>query len=332
MVMVTDMGRDSRRLGLLTIGALALCAILYSLTSAQATRRASLKRAQRPDWNDQASRGIFFDDAFIEALVGERPANFDPDVTRPTGPTSPDNGEPGGSAGGGYGWEKIISATTLEDEIKALKLEVDKDVTTPGKYASGDYKQGRRHFSMLALLFAIIAEHDADVRWKKESLVARDLFARAGFNSKVGAIQAYNEAKARKTDLGELIRGGGLQGQPGDSQTQWDTVCDRVPLMQRLEQSHQEGLVIWTANAGEFSNRSEQILHQAELVATIATVIKQEGFEFWDDDDYVGYCDELQRGALNIVDAVKLNNYDAARQAAGEISKACAACHEGYRS
>ena len=51
----------------------------------------------------------------------------------------------------------------MEDEIKAQKLLVDADVTTPSAYASG-HKAGRRDFSMLAMLFAIAGEYDGDIR------------------------------------------------------------------------------------------------------------------------------------------------------------------------
>ena len=123
----------------------------------------------------------------------------------PGGTSSP----PAGSAAAdtsASGWSAIVSSTAIEDEIKALKLIVDADVTTPSAYASG-HKAGRRDFSMLAMLFAIAGEYDGEVRWKKDAPAARDLFARTAANSKVGTQQAYNEAKLRKQELQDLVGG-----------------------------------------------------------------------------------------------------------------------------
>ena len=86
-----------------------------------------------------------------------------------------------------------------------------------------------------------------------------------------------------------------------------------------------------TANKNEFKKQSENLIHEAELVAAIAYVIRQEGFEYWDDEDYSNYCKMLETNALEVIRAVKLGDYRAARNAAGEISKVCSNCHEGYR-
>jgi cytochrome c556 len=57
----------------------------------------------------------------------------------------------------------------------------------------------------------------------------------------------------------------------------------------------------------------------------------KEGMDNADDETYLGFSKRLRQGALDIVAGVKLNNYDQARAAAGEISKACSECHEQYR-
>jgi hypothetical protein len=68
------------------------------------------------------------------------------------------------------------------------------------------------------------------------------------------------------------------------------------------------------------------------MVAALAETIQREGFEFSDDEDYLSYCKKMRQGALDIVDGVKLKSYEKARAGAGEITKSCSQCHEGYRS
>lgn len=289
-----------------------------------------LRRAKPPNLQKTSPSPVFFGNALVEALQGKRPANLlSSSSGRPSAQTtSPDKTKP---AAAGYAWSRLISAPTLEDEVKKIKFAVDPGITTPGRYQSGGFKEGRQNFSMLALLFAIIAEYDGEVRWKNQAAAARDSFARAGFNSKVGTIQAYNEAKLRKIDLNDLVNGASSSNQPSRDRPGWDQVCDRPLMMQRIEQAHHESIVEGTASKVEFQKQSENLIHEAELVAAIAYVIRQEGFEYWDDEDYSNYCQTLEANALEVIQAVKLDNYPAARKAAGEISKVCSQCHEGYR-
>jgi hypothetical protein len=205
------------------------------------------------------------------------------------------------------------------------------DVLT--SFKGGGYKEARKSFSLLATLFGVIAEYDGPVRWKPQAPGIRDLMARAGFNCKVGTDGSYTEAKLRKSDLEDLVRGGTIKVPGGaEPKAKWGKVSDRPPLMQRMEQAHQQNLAVWTADAGEFKKNTDQILHEAQLLAMIAEVIQREGYEYSDDATYLGYARQMQAAALGVVEAAKEKNFEGARKATGQIGKACSKCHEGYRS
>ncbi len=299
-------------------------------SGAQNEAQAPLRRAKPPNLQKTSPSPVFFGNALAEALEGERPADLLSSSSARTGvqTQSPDVTKP---MENDYAWSRLISATTLEDEVKRIKFSVDPIITTPGRYESGGFKEGRQNFSMLALMFAIIAEYDDEVRWKNQAAAARDNFARAGFNSKVGTIQSYNEAKLRKLDLHNLVSGGSFSSKPSKDLPSWDRICDRSLIMHRLEQAHQKAISEGTANKNEFKKQSENLIHEAELIAAIAYIIRQEDFEYWDDEAYANYCKKLEVNALEVIRAVKLDDYRAARKAAGEISKVCSNCHEGYR-
>ena len=111
----------------------------------------------------------------------------------------------GGDSGSGESkWSALISPTSLEDEIKRMRLHYDEVVTTPSAFNGGGYQDARRDLSALATLFAIISEHGGEVRWKDQAAAARDLLARTAFNCKAGSTQVYNEARLRKADLQDL--------------------------------------------------------------------------------------------------------------------------------
>ena len=287
------------------------------------------KRARLPDWKELPP-GIFFEDAFRDGLTGPRPKVRGATNNGSSGPEQTDADQPPVSSG--FAWSQLISASTIEDEIKAIRPRVEDSVKTAGHFKGRGYLEARREFSIAAVLFAIVADYDDDVRWKKSAAVARDSMARVAANAKVGTTPVYREAKQRILDLDDLIRGSSLAGKPTQGDVEWGELFDRGPLMLRLEQSHQERLAMWLASKNEFNKQHDRIVHEAELVAMLAQVLATEGMQDADDDDYKAYCETLKKAAQDLIDSTKRNDYDAARRSAGEIHKSCGECHELYRA
>ncbi len=294
------------------------------------------RRAKAPEFNNTTTSIIFFKDVFAEALQGDRPEILSENRAAPAmGPGATGGGgmqSPGSTGGGAAGeWADIISPTTIQDEVKRLNNQLVETVQNVRKFNGGGFEEARRDFTELAMLFEIIAEHDGDVRWKEFALTARDGFARAGFNSKVGTDNSFKEAKLRAEDLEQLVRGGSVEVREADPKATWEAIADRPPLMQRLEIAYQKRLKPMTASASEFNDNLEDVLHEAEIIAAIGHAMQKEGFEYYDDEDYLGYCQQMQEAALKVVKAVKENNADAARAAAGDVGQSCTLCHESYR-
>ncbi|MFN3149292.1 cytochrome c [Bremerella sp.] len=320
-----------RQFGLvLVVGIIATLASDRSLLAQQSERR-----AKAPEFNNTTTSIIFFKDVFAEALQGERPKVLSENNTAPPAAMGSSGGgtqAPAAASGGQAGeWADIISPTTIQDEVKRLNNQLVETVQNVRKFNGGGFEEARRDFTELALLFEIIAEHDGDVRWKEFALSARDGFARAGFNSKVGTDNSFKEAKLRAEDLEQLVRGGSIDVREADPKATWEAIADRPPLMQRLEIAYQKRLKPMTASESEFKSNMEEILHEAEIIAAIGHAMQKEGFEYYDDDDYITYSQKMQDAALKVVKAVKENNADAARTAAGDVGQSCTLCHESYR-
>jgi hypothetical protein len=286
------------------------------------------KRARPPKWSADVMEA-FFEDA-REKLEGERPdyaANSA--IAASQSPASSQGSAP--QAPAAFAWSKIIDAETLETEIKRLAQAVTQDVTSPSEFKGGAYQKCRRHFSVLATLFAIAAEYDGEVRWQDAAPALRDLFARAGYNCKVGTDQTYQEAKQRKQDLADLVSGSRPRAAEAEREADWSQVSDRPPLMQRLNIAHEERLTKWLASEREFGRQSEEVRHEAQVVAAIAETIGREGFDYWDDEQYAEYARTLKQSATDMAAAVELDNFQQAREAGNRMTKACADCHDGYR-
>jgi len=285
------------------------------------------KRARPPKWSADVL-DVFFDDV-RQALVGSRPEYHT--LTETTDPRQHQTASLDAATGADEAWSKLIDPETLEAEVKRLAESVAKAVTTPGEFKAGAYHDCRRHFSVLAVMFAIIAQYDGEVRWQDAAPALRDAFARAGFLCKAGTDQAFQEASQRKQELIELIRGARPRLPETEQTAAWRLVAERPPLMQRLEIAHQERLTKWLVDERQFDHHRDDLRHETQLVAAIAEVISREGFEYWDEEEYAQQSDELRTAASEIAEAVEQNDYARARQAINRATKACASCHEMYR-
>jgi hypothetical protein len=313
------------------LGGLSLAIAAIAANVATAAGPGPVRRAPPPpaEW-DKAAAGIFFDNAFTE-LTGPRP-DF-PAVVQPAvvpAPVGPGAGQPEPDRDG-FTWSSLVSGDTLTDEIKEMKDRVAATVTTPSTFKGGGYQEAQKAFSMLALSFGLIAAHDEDIRWRKDAATARDLFARAGFNCKVGTDQSYRESQLRVEDLAAMLDGNPPQGVANpNGNFLWSQVSGRPPLMTRLEAA-EKTVAASTASAGEFTKQLAAVLHEAELVAAIGQVIQQPDFEDHDDESYAGYAAAMRDAAVRLRDACLQKDHTAAAAAAAAISKSCNDCHGDYR-
>lgn len=286
------------------------------------------KRARPPKWPADVL-DVFYADA-RQKLAGTRP-DFEHAEALAAAGGNAGKTQPAAPKGAGNGWSKLIDAETIETEIKRLGPEVAKAAKSPSEFKGGGYKDCRRHFSVLAALFAVDAEYDGDVRWHDAAPALRDLFARAGHNCKAGSDQTFQEAAQCKQDLADLIAGNRPRAAKAEPQADWAKVADRPPLMQRMNIAHEDRLKKWLANKAEYTAHHDDVRHESQLVATIADIIGREGFEYADDEQYAKFAHELRQAAADVAAVVELDNFEQAQQASNRMTKACADCHEAYR-
>ncbi|MCA9130650.1 MAG: cytochrome c [Planctomycetales bacterium] len=255
-------------------------------------------------------------------LPNSRVARLDSPVESVTNGNPPDSSV-------NSGWSKIISATTLEDLVKASKLRLDQIVTTPPAFVSGAYADARQEFSLQAVLFAIIEQYPDEVRWKKSATAARELMARVAANAKVGSQPVFNEAKLRLADLNDLMRGSTLSHKASDG-LDWSKVVDRGPLMKLLEWAFHDHVTSFSASETAFDQNRDSLAQYAELMAVLGRVALQEGMSDADDEDYVKLANAMVDAAVELAAAVKNNDAELARRVSGQIGQTCTNCHEIY--
>jgi hypothetical protein len=283
------------------------------------------RRARPPVWTPDVL-DVFFEDA-RDHLVGERPTASSGDAVASTpGPPR----QPPPAVQRSVAWSQLIDGETLAGEVKRIVAGLRDPLANPGKFKAGGYQQCRADFSLLAVLFGVIAEYDGDVRWRENAAPVRDALARAGESCKTATDQSFAEAAARKTDLDDLVRGERPSG-AGAELARWSDLAERPVLMQRMEQLLEEQISPAMANAREFSRRADDVRQEAELLALLAEVIQREEYEYWDDEGFKELAHELRSAATDLKRAAVEAEYEAARAAAARAGQACSQCHEGWR-
>jgi hypothetical protein len=320
------------RLVVLALAATVACLpVTIVAAKARSEKKAkTFKTAPPPKFTDDV-RSAFFDDARQKLGPGE-PGGVVATAVPKAGGAS-EEGDGSAAPAGDAAWSKIIAASTIEDEIKAQTASLAEVTKTPSVFKGGGNHVARVHFTELAMLFGVVSQYDGDVRWKKDAQGLRDIFRRAGVNCKVGTDNSYKEAHQRSDDLAQLIGGGKIEMAKPDPDAKWADIANRPPLMTRMgKEGYDPKIKAWTSDKGEFSKNRNALLEEAQIVAVIAHLIQDPSFEFADDQDYLGFAKELEKQALEIVEAVKGDDLGRAQKAAGQLNKACSACHEGYRS
>lgn len=313
-----------------TYRALSLSLSIVAALSVVVTIAAE-RRAPAPKFSSDSFRGVFFGKS-TEAIRGSRPGMG---AAQAAGQTPAVNARiPGTAASPGAnasGFSALISPATLEDEIKRIRLELDTGVTTPAAFQSGGFQDARVQLSILASLFAIVTEHNGDVRWKKDAPAARDLIARTALNCKSGSGQVYNEVKQRKGDLEDLVSGTGLAARDAEPTNDWSVIADRVPLMTYLEKLLDGPLKEGTQNAAAVKAEAERIRRAAELVASVSEILTKPGLADAEDTDYAAFSKELTAAARGISLALDQGDPAGVSSAVGAVTQACDKCHEAYR-
>jgi hypothetical protein len=297
---------------------------LASLLALDVTPPLLAQEARPPQWSRDVL-DTFFDDA-RDALNGPRPDySNQSDVSRSAASKAVDKNE-------AFAWSKLIEAETLEAEVKRLSQAIASSVGKAGTFKSGGFKDARRDFSELAVLFAVTAQYDGDARWKDAAPGIRDELAQTAVSTNVGTDDSLRQAATASAGLADLVRGDRPPRSDATTDvTDWSHVAARPLSMQRLDIGHQERLTKWLADPATFRRNQTDVAHEAQIIAMLAEVIQREAYEFSDDDTYVGFAKELEQAAVDMSAAAAAGNYEQAQRAIGRATKACADCHDGYR-
>lgn len=228
------------------------------------------------------------------------------------------------------GWSRIISAATLEAEILAHQAELKKATATQQAFQAGGHLQARNSFNALAMLLAIVADYEDEVRFRQSAEIAMPRFRQAALNCKVATQASYREAKERLADLAAITAGEKLAGEAG--KIDWTALADRAPLMRQLEKSHTIIFKDRLKDEQRFAEGRQSIRQQAELIAAVGAILRGTGMPDVGEADYVGYAAALSGFAERLASDAERGNYQQAKKSLGQVQQECSNCHENFRA
>jgi hypothetical protein len=305
----------------------AMGLLLVVLMGGELLAAPPVNRARPPKF-PKSALDVFFPDAHKQ-LVGPRPSGNQPSPTG-SSPAAVPNGATASSPPDRK-WSKLISSEAIEDEIKAQQIHLSEAVSSPDRFKAGEYQNARVHLGILAALFAIDAEHDEPVRWKREAPAVRDALARTAAAASVGSDEAYQEAQARAHDIELLIRGNPVALSAPSQTWDWSKIPERAGLMKRLEQAQQKGLSGVGARGSNLARNAEAWSREAQLIAALAEVIGREEQDASDAKAYREHADAMRLGAMSLREAIERKSAEQMRMSLIEINKACDNCHADFR-
>ena len=315
------MPQQIKRGCLLFILLVATCTNVNGQTK-KAPQTRTVKRVAKPAFNDDAWKGVFFEDVFQDALVGKRPAAPAADARG--------SSDAGIDDSAGKTWSRLIEAATLEDEVKSLQQQISLDLTTVSRFRS-DHAKIQKSFEQLSLMFAVIREYDGKIRWKADAAVAQKSFETAAVGSRNGDEQGFASSKRSLEDLVQLVRGDRFPGKAKPPESlDWSAVVGHAAVMKRL-QVLQDEVKASSSNENEFKKQQPKLVHSAELIALMAEAVQQADMDYADDEEYVAYANKMRSAATAAAKASRNNNYEKLSNAVNAVGQSCADCHGDFR-
>lgn len=234
-------------------------------------------------------------------------------------------------------WSKVISRKTVYLETAAATQDLMQSFANKEPLRRGGYKIVRRRATELAMLLGIVAQYDKEgaFRWSRdEAAMGRDNWATLAREKEMQGGGLLELLKAMSDIQEKLKQPGDLDNdahKSNDVVTDWAKVCDRVPLMETLNELYIEELTPRTSDQKEFAVANERVKQHAEIMAAIATVLYQPSMPESDDKDYRDFAKSLMEHSRRLAAAGEQGDFTEAKHHMRMISNACSQCHEMYR-
>lgn len=286
----------------------------------------------RAAWDDFPLDVVFFDNpASLAAQVTSSPvpASNDSDLLDPKGEEGIASEETVRKSA-----EPIhLPLDVLEEEVRILQDRLSGAMAQLESY-NKNHRTIRVDAATLAILAAVAAESEYDLKWKIKAKSIRDMAMLVSQSARSLGPGNYTTANKHFKKLVRLLsdKPGQLEQESLEAaeDTIWQETVDLSLLMRRLDRSF-EITIKEAAIKGGSSRKNRSILqHEATLLRAFGQAISISS-EWSQEDSYQQFCADLIVQAEALVSAVKVRSEDLVSETISKLDRSCKNCHDEYR-
>lgn len=224
------------------------------------------------------------------------------------------------------GQNDVLTAETLETEIKAAGAALAAAVRSPTEFRARGFQAARDELTMLAVCFGAIGRQGGASRWREQAVAAELYFLAAADACRQPTPAALRVAQEADARLRELLR-----GDPIELAAAAAPAADFAALMRRLQRAHQDRLAPWTASEASFARQREAAAHEAEIIQLLAQVVAGPDYDVAADWDYQDRARALGAAGAAVRQAASGDSIQALQSVVSQLGQACDRCHADYR-
>lgn len=225
-------------------------------------------------------------------------------------------------------WSTAITPELLDAESKVIRTRLTQSLQSVSTYNRSIDSIGADAI-ILSALAGVAERFDKDMRWKERAPAVRTLAYTVYENVGGKGRKAFDDTRAPFEQIVSILDGGPTDGVDAEADVPMADYADRSSLMGRMKSSFE-----WMRGniASEATLKSEQddAVREAAVLAMIGEIIKQEGYDYHEEENYKKFCNEYTTAAIDARVAAEELNFDAFQDAVARIQTSCGNCHGEY--
>lgn len=260
------------------------------------------------------------------AAGSEAPATTLSDPSKPSAETAAPP-----AAGGEDSWAALITAATIDEEVKSIRNFLNENVHSVGTFNSSMLMIPPKA-AALGAIAGIVMEHPESVPWKDDAKYVRDLAKK--MNS--SALQRGAKDQKRIEELYDAVdatlsrsKPAGLE-EPPESDS-FAEVAEMRLLMMRMEEAEKR-LKTEAGTEGAMGEKKSMVAHEASMMAVMAKIVALPAYGYGDDAKFTGYAKEVLKASQDIKTAAESGDFAGYESALTRVSTTCSNCHSDFKN
>jgi len=232
-------------------------------------------------------------------------------------------------------WSKLISAELLNEEVRALRNEMQSRLTNMGAYRRSVLELPV-FGSAIAFFAEIGSRHDGDIPWKDHANHIRVLGAKIAEVTSGSTAQnrnSYDEVNNAYLTINEILNNNTPAELPEieEDTPSFAAFAEMFYLMKRMERGQQ-----WMqTNAGSesgFNDKAAILAREIAAMIVLTQAYYEEDYGYSDDEEFRGYLNILRDSGLGMQKALEEKDFAKYDELRSTANQQCTQCHSVFKN